>query len=202
MRVGWAQVQQLDVSHAPLNVAFIRHGEKPGEHGAPHGVNHHGEHDPHSLSVRGWTRAGGLASLFAQVPTAQHPSLVVPQRIIATKPSAEAKSRREYDTATPLARRLDVVIEDDLQHGDEAAVCAAVLGDARDTLVVWHHGALSELLRCFPISNLNDVPKSWPEKRFDLIWALHRDADDVEFTFAAMDQALLSGDAGAQGTVV
>ncbi len=179
---------------------FIRHGEKPGEHGAPHGVNHHGEHDPHSLSVRGWTRAGGLASMFAQAPSPQHPSLVVPQRIIATKPSSEAKSRREYDTATPLARRLDLTIEDDFQHGDEAAVCAAVLGASRDALVVWHHGALSELIRCFPISNPDDVPKSWPEKRFDLIWQLQRAADDNVYTFTATDQALLAGDAGVEGT--
>ena len=44
---------------------FIRHGEKPGENGPPHGINHDGEHDPHSLSVRGWTRAGALAGLLA-----------------------------------------------------------------------------------------------------------------------------------------
>ncbi|MEY4015909.1 MAG: hypothetical protein RIS46_905, partial [Actinomycetota bacterium] len=48
---------------------FIRHGEKPGEHGPPHGINHDGEHDPHSLSLRGWTRAGALAGLLARGPS-------------------------------------------------------------------------------------------------------------------------------------
>jgi len=50
---------------APETIMFVRHGEKPGEGTRPHGVDHHGEHDEHSLSVKGWTRAGALAGLFA-----------------------------------------------------------------------------------------------------------------------------------------
>jgi hypothetical protein len=40
------------------NGAADGHGEKPGESGKPHGINVDGEHDPHSLSVRGWRLAG------------------------------------------------------------------------------------------------------------------------------------------------
>ena len=43
------------VNEAPEVIMFVRHGEKPGEGTKPHGVNHHGEHDGHSLSVLGWT---------------------------------------------------------------------------------------------------------------------------------------------------
>ena len=51
-------------NEAPEIIMFVRHGEKPGEGSLPHGVNHHGEIDEHSLSVKGWTRAGALAGLF------------------------------------------------------------------------------------------------------------------------------------------
>jgi hypothetical protein len=47
-------------------IMLIRHAEKPLHPcGSPHGVNPHGEHDPHSLTVTGWIRAGSLVELFA-----------------------------------------------------------------------------------------------------------------------------------------
>jgi hypothetical protein len=97
---------------APEVIMFVRHGEKPGEGTKPHGVNHHGEHDGHSLSVLGWTRAGALAGLFAHAPSKAHPHVVRPGRIIATRPTEEAKSKREIHTATPTAQRLKLAIED------------------------------------------------------------------------------------------
>ena len=62
---------------SPDTIVLIRHGEKPGQDGPPHGVNRHGEHDDHSLSVRGWTRAGALAAMFARAPHADHPAVAV-----------------------------------------------------------------------------------------------------------------------------
>ena len=45
---------------------LIRHSEKPlHPSGSPHGVNPDGQHDPHSLTVTGWIRAGTLVELFA-----------------------------------------------------------------------------------------------------------------------------------------
>ena len=47
-------------------IMVIRHAEKPlHPAGSPYGVTPHGEEDPHSLTVTGWTRAGALAQLFA-----------------------------------------------------------------------------------------------------------------------------------------
>src|SRR5215203_3651150 len=47
-------------------IMVIRHAEKPLHPAAsPYGVTPHGEEDPHSLTVTGWTRAGALAQLFA-----------------------------------------------------------------------------------------------------------------------------------------
>ncbi len=184
----------FDPARAPTVVMFIRHGEKPSEHGAPHGINHHGQRDSHSLSVRGWMRAGALAGLLAHVPTPTHPELHPPERIVATKPSPEAKSRREVNTADPIAARLSIVVDSEIEHGDEKSVRESILNDSRVTLVVWHHGTTGHLVRGFPIVNPHDVPHHWPDDRFDLVWVLTRDPDATEFTFISVDQRLLDGD--------
>lgn len=171
---------------------FIRHGEKPGDHGAPHGLDHRGEHDPHSLSVRGWTRAGALAALFAQGPTADRPQIVVPGRVIATKATSDYKSKREVQTATPLARRLGLAIDEDFDHARMDDLATALLSDASAPLVVWHHGSMTEVLARLPIANPDDVPQHWPDDRFDLIWVLTRDED--RYRFASVPQDLLDGD--------
>jgi len=190
------QVVQLDPTAAPMQVLFIRHGEKPGDDGAPHGINHQGEHDPHSLSVRGWMRAGALAGLMSHLPSPRHEQAGSPERVIATHPSESAKSRRELDTATPIARRLAIEVEGHLGHGKEDEVRDAILADPRTVLVVWHHGSLAHLVRGFPITNSEAVPHVWPPDRFDLIWLLTRGPHDLAYTFTSMNQRLLDGDLG------
>lgn len=178
---------------------FIRHGEKPGEHGPPHGIDHNGEHDEHALSVRGWTRAGALAGLFAFAPSPSHPGVVVPEGVYATKSSHDYKSKREVDTATPVAQRLGREINTSFEHGQEEDLSKAILDGDESVLVVWHHGSIPDVLKHFPISNSQDVPKSWPEHRFDVIWVLTRTG--AEYQFSSVDQALLEGDesVGASG---
>lgn len=188
-------ITAMDPAQAPTLIMFIRHGEKPGDHGAPHGVNHHGEPDEHSLSVRGWMRAGALAGLFGHVPIPTHSTAQPPQRIVATKPSSGAKSHREIDTATPIARRLGLVVDSDCERGSEEDVRESILADPRVTLVVWHHGELGHLVRRFPIVNAEDVPQQWPADRFDLIWVLARNPEDDAYTFTVVNQGLLDGDA-------
>ena len=187
----------FDPAQAPLVVMFARHGEKPGDSGPPHGINDRGETDKHSLSVRGWTRAGALAALLAHAPMGSHPHLVRPERIVATAPSRNAKSRREMDTALPLGSRVRVDVEGTHGHGSEAAARQDILGQRRDTFVVWHHGSLAHFVRGFPIANPDQVPDEWPDDRFDMIWILRRGADEVSYTFSSVDQRLLSGDVGA-----
>jgi hypothetical protein len=180
---------------SPDVVMFIRHAEKPGDDGPPHGINHDGEHDPHALSVRGWTRAGALAALFAYGPAASHPQIAVPERLVATRFTHDYKSRREVDTATPLARRLGIAIDEDFDHSQAEELSRSILADPRPTLVVWHHGSMGDLIAHFPASNSQEVPKHWPEDRFDLIWVLVRDAGAPDYRFLTVGQALLDGDA-------
>jgi len=173
---------------------FIRHAEKPGDDGPPHGVDQDGERDPHSLSVRGWTRAGALAVLFAHPPASLESRVVTPERIVATKSTPEYRSKRERHTAKPTAHRLNLTIDSDYGHADSQALCQSILSDPRPTLVVWHHGSLVDLIQQFPVANRGDLPQVWPEDRFDLMWVLVRDAGEADFHFTAVALELLRGD--------
>lgn len=179
---------------SPDVIMFIRHGEKPGDDGPPHGINHKGETDPHSLSVRGWTRAGALAALFAYAPHNSHPGVVVPARIVATKSTDDYKSKREVDTATPLAHRLALPVDQNFDHEHAAALSASILGDSRPTLVVWHHGSMTDVIAGLPVSNRDEIPHHWPEDRFDLIWTLGKGPGESDYRFAVVPQQLLDGD--------
>lgn len=184
----------------PQTVILIRHGEKPGHDGPPHGVNRHGEHDEHSLSVRGWTRAGALAAVFAHAPLPVTSALATPTSIIATKPTDSNRSRRERDTALPTALKLGLRIDDSFAHGEEETVAAAVMRLDGTVLVVWHHGRMAGLVRRFPLANPDDVSEAWPDDRFDLFWILVRQTvDPVSYRFVAQPQLLLEGDHGLDG---
>ena len=182
-------------NEGPEIIMLVRHGEKPGKGRRPHGVDHHGERDEHSLSVKGWTRAGALAGLFAHAPSQAHPHIVRRSRILATRPTDEAKSKREMNTATPTAHRLKLTIEDSHSHGNEKDLVKDVLGRPEAALIVWHHGTLVELVRLFPIVNSEEIPKHWPDDRFDLIWVLVRQpGTEPRYRFVAVPQMLLVDD--------
>ena len=182
-------------NEAPEIIMFVRHGEKPGEGTKPHGVNHHGEHDGHSLSVQGWTRAGALAGLFAHAPSLAHPHVVRPGRILATKPTEDAKSKREIHTASPTAKRLKLEVEGSHTHGNEKDLAKVVLSQPEPVLIVWHHGTMPKIVRHFPLVNPEDVPKHWPDERFDLIWILLRQpGEELSYHFVVVPQMLLADD--------
>jgi hypothetical protein len=183
------------VNEAPEVIMFVRHGEKPGEGTKPHGVNHHGEHDGHSLSVLGWTRAGALAGLFAHAPSQAHPHIVRPGRVIATRPTEEAKSKREIHTAAPTAQSPEAGHRRRPYPRQRAELVGEVLGRPENALVVWHHGTMAKIVRHFPIVNPDDVPKHWPDERFDLIWVLVRQpGEELAYRFVIVPQMLLADD--------
>jgi hypothetical protein len=126
---------------------------------------------------------------------ASHPHIVVPERLVATKSTSDYRSRREVDTASPLARRLGLPIDEDYDHGQAKELSRSILADPRPTLVVWHHGSMADLLAHFPVGNVQDVPERWPDGRFDLIWVLVREPDSGDYRFVSVEQALLEGDA-------
>ncbi len=169
-------------------IMFIRHAEKPEK--AEKGVTPDGEHDEHSLSVRGWTRAGALAALFANTSGRQH--LVEPARVIATAPSHSYKSKREHDTALPTAERLNLKIDAIEVPDDYAPLVQELRNSPNPALIVWHHGTIPAFIASFPVTNFHDVPAHWPEDRFDAIWVLQPDGE--QYTWHEVNQELLDGD--------
>ena len=99
-------------------------------------------------------------------------------------------------TAEPIAKRLKLEIEDSHTHGNEKDMVQEVLSGPQAALIVWHHGTLAKLVSHFPVVNSAEIPKRWPDERFDLIWVLERQAGaELKYRFIAVAQMLLADDA-------
>ncbi|RMI39721.1 hypothetical protein EBO15_28925 [Actinomadura harenae] len=169
---------------------IIRHGEKPPAQGAPYGVTEDGVRSDGSLTVRGWTRAGALAVLFADP---RRPGLRRPDRIFAASPGGGAggagggKALRHSQTVTPLAGRLGQRLDLTYTKGEERKLGKHLARLTGVTLVAWEHKAIPDIARGLGAS----VP-AWPDDRFDLVWLFARSSTTWRFSQAS--QLLLPGD--------
>jgi broad specificity phosphatase PhoE len=172
-------------------IMLIRHGEKPLHPcGSPHGVNPHGEHDPHSLTVTGWIRAGSLVELFAPSRGEPPAELRRPDTIYASAP-AGGHSKRSMQTVGPLSARLGLQVVTRYAAGDEAHLTREISTRPGATLIAWHHEALHRIGHHLDKVHPNP-PRRWPADRFDLIWTFT--PDDHGWRFAQVPQLLLPGD--------
>lgn len=185
----------------PRKIMLIRHAEKPADDPPPHGVTIHGEHDAKALSVRGWTRAGALVTLFA--PTNgqfQNSSLATPQVIYAMGTGSGSESLRPQQTINPLADKLgkQARVNTDFLKGQEKEMIESALAVEGVILICWEHERLAHAARHIPLSEKNQtpVPEEWDAERYDLIWVFDLDADGG-YVFQIMPQLLLAGDAPA-----
>ncbi|HKR00500.1 MAG TPA: hypothetical protein VJT09_07490 [Pyrinomonadaceae bacterium] len=174
-------------------IMIIRHAEKPSDP-PPHGVTADGEREKESLTVRGWQRAGALASFFAPANGSfQDPALEVPQFLYASKPSKRNGSRRPIETITPLAEKLAIRInsnyskDEDKEMLEEAFLCAGVV------LVCWQHDFIPKIANHI-LGNKATAPQDWPEDRFDMVWVFARDSASTHYDFKQVPQNLLMGD--------
>jgi hypothetical protein len=172
-------------------IMLIRHAEKPLHPSrSPHGVDPEGQHDPHSLTVTGWVRAGALVELFA--PSRGNPptELRRPDTIYASA-HAGGHSKRSLQTVGPLASRLGLETVKRYATGDEAHLAKEISTRPGATLIAWHHEALHKIAH-----HLGEVhptpPHCWPADRFDLIWTFTPDGHG--WRFAQIPQLLLPGD--------
>src|SRR5262245_60608857 len=169
-------------------IMLIRHAEKPlHPSGTPHGVNPDGQHDPHSLTVTGWIRAGALVELFA--PSRGDPPVELrrPDTIYASA-YAGGHSKRSMQTVGPLASRLGLEVVKRYAAGDEAHLVKEVSSRPGASLIAWHHEALHGIGH-----HLGEVhptpPRHWPADRFDVIWTFTLDGHG--WRFAQIPQLLL-----------
>jgi len=193
----------------PAKVMIIRHGEKPTiKHQPPFGVTQDGEQDWESLTVRGWLRAAGLGRLFNpganQFPNG---ALDRPTSIYASAPrdpgvalaqDDDSKSKRPWQTITPLAQELNVTPILDFGKGREAALAKAVLAQNGIILISWQHEAIGEIARNIVAGAepRGTIPPQWPGDRFDIVWVFDPPVKGKKrWKFTQVPQRLLPGDA-------
>ena|SRR5258708_1890737 len=184
----------------PTKIMMIRHAEKPTDYPPVLGVKPSGDNDKKSLSVRGWTRAGALAVLFA--PTNgqfQNAALATPNVIYAAHSSNGIDSSRVEETVTPLLDKLGANVQRnfDFTKGQEKELMAVVLNQSGGVaLVCWEHALLVLAAHQIPLSDNNrtPVPTGWDDAVFDRVWVFDRDAQGNGYVFAEVGQRVLGGD--------
>lgn len=169
-------------------IMIVRHAEKPTPENEQHGARPSGKHDRHSLTVRGWVRAGGLVGLFAPQHGEPKDGLRRPDAIYASG-HADDGSRRPVQTVTPLAKRLGLRVHRRRGLGEEEALAAKLAERGGDVLVAWHHEVIPDIVGAL---GAVDFPREWPDDRFDVVWTLTPDASG--WRFAQVPQLLLAGD--------
>lgn len=173
---------------------LLRHAEKPAKDNAPYGVTRKGDRSKESLEVRGWQRAGALANLF--VPAngySQHPSLVKPQFLYASKPLRRKGSRRPMETIAPLAEKLGVKINSEFQRSDVESMIEDVFACKGVVLICWQREYIPEIASLI-LGNKKVAPSEWPENRFDMIWVFDLHRSSSTYRFQQVPQNLLGGD--------
>ena len=176
----------------PTTIMVIRHAEKPTR--SHSGVTLEGKREKECLRIRGWQRAGALASFFAPAKSCfAHQALAKPRHLFASKPIRRSGSRRAIETITPLSEKLGIRINFEFQRDnieemvDEAFSCGGVV------LICWQYEYIPKIANYILGSN-KVAPQHWPADRFDLVWVFERDARSDHYSFHQVPQCLLIGD--------
>jgi hypothetical protein len=180
----------------PRTLLMIRHGEKPSN--GHLGVDEQGNANPAGLIPKGWARAGALVTLFAPNRTTVNATLPCPGALVS--PTYSQPVHRPSLTLLPLSQRLGVTIRSEHAVDDDPTkiVRSLLAMEPAVILVCWEHVHLVNIVGAMastvPVANRADVPTSWPDDRFDVIWRFDLDEQTGTWTFASLDQQLLAGD--------
>jgi hypothetical protein len=82
--------------------------------------------------------------------------------------------------------------------GHESRLAASVLSDYSGVvLICWEHGHIPALAAALPAAQGAAIPGTWPDDRFDMIWAFTRlpGPAPLRYAFTQVPQRLLPGDA-------
>jgi hypothetical protein len=179
-------------------IILLRHGEKPDDRLKGLGVSADGQADPHSLTPRGWQRAGALVPLLSPNPLLSS-RLPIPNKIYASAfREGGGHSRRPEQTMLPVAAKLELIVDLAWALGQEQEFGVTLAAREGTTLVCWQHQGLPGLARAITAPHpLAALPGdwTWPADRYDVIWSLQRAGAEKIWRFRQYSQALLSGDA-------
>lgn len=171
---------------AVSQIIFIRHAEEHDEAG----LTEQGAPDDHSLTIRGWQRAGALARFFNN----DHDTDRKPDTIYASCVAPGSESKRPGQTVAPLIALMrdqtGVEYVDRFAKSHTAQLATDILTRNGTVLVCWEHSKIVECIAALP--QPPKIPAEWPSKRYDLLWHLQYRAGG--WTFEALPQRLLAGD--------
>ncbi|CAM3663785.1 hypothetical protein [Smaragdicoccus niigatensis] len=170
-------------------IMIIRHAEKQDAAPGP-GLTQDGVPNDKALTIRGWTRAGGLAQLFAPSYGQPPEGLQRPDRVWSPTPQ-DNSGVRCTETVMPVAAKLGLKINDTHPLGDEAGVAAELVGLPGVTLVAWEHNHIPALVHA--LGHITpEPPKLWADNVFDIVFVFTRSGDG--WTYRQVPQLLLAGD--------
>ncbi len=162
----------------PAEVILLRHAEKPAD-----------TNDVH-LSKVGQERARALAPYLT---TAQVLTNHGPINVLFATGWTKHNHRRPYETLEPLARRLDLPVEQPFLAEDYAKVARYILTsrecEGRVVVVCWIHDFLPELAHALGVS---PKPPAWKKHVFDRVWVITWPHGRAQLT--DLPQHLLPGD--------
>jgi hypothetical protein len=174
----------------PDKIFLIRHGEKPPPVGPPAGIKEDGRTDDHSLIVRGWQRAGALASYFCYPRDA---AIECPTKVYSPPKHGKAGDHgRPFETLIPVAAKLNAEVDTRFTLDEETELVADVLSQTGVVLIAWEHKRLHTIANAI-LGDAVTAPQTWPDDRFDVTWIFEREASGA-YRFDQRPQLLLAGD--------
>jgi broad specificity phosphatase PhoE len=181
-------------------ILIIRHAEKPNP-GVAEGVDSTGQPDGKSLTPRGWQRAGAWVQLFAP-PSGQNALLPMPDALFASAPETHhdiaandggSKSRRPFETVSPLAAKLNIDVDLSFAKDSEQALAQAISAIDGVVLVCWQHENIRDITNALTPS-LPKPPTEWPKERFNVLFRFDRAEHSDPWTFQQVVPVMLDGD--------
>jgi hypothetical protein len=162
----------------PAEVIIIRHAEKPAT--------------GNELNQKGRERAAALVPYFLETPELLE--FKTPVAIYAPLPSHEGSSVRSSETVTPLARALQMRINNSFHKDQIAALAREILTDprynGRTVLICWEHKVIPEIAKAL---GAQTAPDKWHGEAFDRTWII-KYASEGTVGFQDLPQRLLFGD--------
>jgi hypothetical protein len=180
----------------------IRHAEKPNVQQRVLGVTLQGGIDRHSLSLRGWQRAGALAVLFG--PEGGRSDYPTPAFVFAGNPNAIPNnkslmvhiSKRPHQTIVPLCDRLKMQPFISFGVGDEVAMINMAQEKRGVVLICWDHTRIVEALlpEIAKGQSIPSLPMKWANSRYDVMLRFDRPQKGAPWTYRQLFPKLLAGD--------
>jgi hypothetical protein len=182
------------MSSIAAKIMIIRHAEKPGVSGGGAGIARDGSEDAESLTVRGWTRARALVSLF--VPASGHTlraGLATPRVVYASGLGKHSNSLRPQETILPLCEKLGLTATTDYLKDEFDEMTADALAQTGPVLICWEHLVIPDIADQI-LGDETTAPRAWPDDRFDVVWVFDLDRASGTYRFQQIPESLLAGD--------